>query len=164
MELKKHQKDFIEQIYREMFTQLYILAEIMLHNTSLSEEAVQDTFILACIKVDDVMDSPNPKGWMVNTLKNVIYNMRRSNRRFSKHILLLDEIDSLSAGGTPEELNPNLIYGDLVSKEEYDLIKRVAIDNCTMLELSEELGITVEACKKRVQRAKTKFRKKYFIE
>lgn len=164
MRLKSSQKDFIEQLYYEMFTKLYILAKHMLYNPSLSEEAVQDTFILACIKVDDLMNSPNPKGWLVNTLKNVIHNMKRSNIRFSKQILLLDDIDSLSAGDMPEESDPDLFYIGIVSEEEYHLIKRVAIDQFSILELAEELGITVEACKKRVQRAKLKFRKKYFEE
>ena len=35
---------------------------------------------------------------------------------------------------------------------------RVARDQCSMLEVAEEFGLSVEACKKRVQRARKKIK------
>lgn len=46
-----------------------------LNDRSLAEEAVQDTYRIACAKADDFLSSPNPKGWLLNTLKYVIKNI-----------------------------------------------------------------------------------------
>ena len=52
------------------------------------------------------------------------------------------------------------MYSDMVTEAEFQLLKWVAIDQYTMLDTSETLGITVGACKKRVQRAGKKLRRK----
>jgi len=162
MGLKNRQENFIEELYHEMFTKLSIFAKKELGDSSISEEAVQETFVIACIKIDNLMDSPNPKGWLVNTLKNVIRNIKQSKSYCSRLLLSQVEIDTLSEPGQEEDLDPEFLYSGLVSKEAFWLLKRITIDNCSMLEVAEELGITLEACKKRVQRAKANFRKKYF--
>ena len=41
----------------------------------------------------------------------------------------------------------------------FQLLVNIVVRRYTMLEAAEELGITVEACKKRVQRAKKKLQK-----
>ena len=40
------------------------------------------------------------------------------------------------------------------------LLKRIALDRCTMLEVAQDLGISVETCKKRVQRARKRLQQK----
>lgn len=164
MELMDYQVSFIEELYHKMFKQLYIYARRQLDSPSTSEEAVQETFMIACAKVDTLMNSPNPEGWLVNTLKNVIRNIKQNKSYISKHLMSQDIIDTLMKQGREDDPNPEFLYDGLVSKEDLSILKQVAIDNRSMLEVSEELGITLEACKKRVQRAKAKFRKKYFLD
>lgn len=43
---------------------------------------------------------------------------------------------------------------DLVNDEDYKLLKEIVLERYTIRETAQELGISVEACKKRVQRAK----------
>ena len=54
----------------------------------------------------------------------------------------------------------DLLYGDLAAQADFQLLKRVVLDGCTMLEAAEEQGITVEACKKRVQRIRAYLKQK----
>ena len=54
----------------------------------------------------------------------------------------------------------DLLYGDLAARADFQLLKRVVLDGCTMLEAAEEYGITVEACKKRIQRLRAHLKKK----
>ena len=75
MGLAAHQEEIIAQLYREMYRKLVVYAENAL-NDSLAEEAVQDTFRIACSKYDELMNSSNPQGWLMNTLKNVIRNIK----------------------------------------------------------------------------------------
>ena len=54
MGLAAHQEEIIAQLYREMYRKLVVYAENAL-NDSLAEEAVQDTFRIACSKYDELM-------------------------------------------------------------------------------------------------------------
>ena len=63
-------------------------------------------------------------------------------------------------GGTPELMSVDVLFGDVSDSEDFQLLKRIALDRCTMLEVAEDLGISVEACKKRVQRARKRLQEK----
>ena len=54
----------------------------------------------------------------------------------------------------------DVLFGDLSDSEDFRLLKRIALDRCTMLEVAEELGISLESCKKRVQRARKRLQEK----
>ena len=58
-----------------------------------------------------------------------------------------------------EDTNIDLIYSDLLTPEEYKLLKMVAVHGYTVREAAAEFGINIEVCKKRVQRAKKKMKK-----
>jgi len=154
---REDQMKLIEQLYREMYHMLLIYAKSALSDVSLAEEAVQETFRIACTKVSDIEESPNPKGWLLNALKNVLRNMRRQQVQITK--LTMAAIMSETAvvyDGVESALDD--MYANMVPREDFLLLKQIALRKTTMLELSRELGISVEACKKRVQRAKSKMK------
>ena len=64
------------------------------------------------------------------------------------------------AAGTPDLISVDVLFGDVSDSEDFQLLKRIALNRCTMLEMSEELGISVESCKKRVQRARKRLQEK----
>ena len=157
MSLQEDRNALIEQLYREMYHQLFIYARNALNDASFAEEAVQDTFRIACAKVTALETSPNPKGWLLNVLKNVIRNMRRRQIQITKVTMEAMMNDSeIAPEGTEQTVD--LMYSDVIPREEFLLLKRIALEQLTMLELSQELGISVEACKKRVQRARNKMK------
>lgn len=65
----------MEEIYPQMYDSLFILARCSLNSDAFAEEAVQETFVIACHKSEALFSSGSPEGWLVNTLKNVICNM-----------------------------------------------------------------------------------------
>ena len=148
----------LEELYRDMFHPCFIYAVNALNDDSLAEEAVQDTFRIACEKADNLFASQNPKGWIIETLKNVIRNMKRARAQISKVIVNI-AFDEGNSFATSDEENLSLLYSGIVSSEDFALLKKISVDGYSMLEAADELGITVEACKKRVQRARQKFRK-----
>ena len=67
----------IESLYFEMRDKLMFIAIKNEESESLAEEAVQETFRIACQEADKCCDCPNPQGWLVKTLYNVISNAKR---------------------------------------------------------------------------------------
>ena len=53
----------------------------------------------------------------------------------------------------------DILYGTLAETEEFRLLQGIA-DGKTVLELAQERGIGLEACKKRIQRARKYLQKK----
>ena len=160
MGITREQAQYIERLYTEMYDSLYSYAYGTLKNTHLSEEAVQETFQIACGKPTDLMSSKNPKGWLMIVLKNVLRNTLRRHSTLKKYIAAAEsENIDVIASPSPDS-NVDLMYSDMLTEAEFQLLKRVAIEQYTMLEAAEALGITEEACKKRVQRAGKKLRRK----
>lgn len=151
-------KEAVEKLYKEMYPALRVYALRVMEDAALAEEAIQDAFCIACARRKQFLSSPNPQGWIMLTLKHVMQNMLRTQAKL-KTLLSLEAWEGVPAG-TPEMISVDLLFSDLSESEDFQLLKRIALDRCTMLELAEELGISVEACKKRVQRARKRLQKK----
>ncbi len=161
MGLNDNQRRAIEKYYQEMFYPLSAYAKSALNERTLAEEAVQDTFRIACAKADDILSSPNPKGWLLNTLKNVVHNTVRSRAYLNRILVTCIDFDENILSGDADTPDLDCMYSDLADNEDYKLLKKIALDRYSMLEAAQELGISVEACKKRVQRAKKKLKKHF---
>lgn len=153
----------IERLYLQMYRKLFEYARSSLPSDALAEEAVQDTFQIACVKSEALCASENPQGWLFLTLKNVISNTLRR-QHSAKRILLtyaasVSEDISVSKDGVGLEL----LYEDIADLEEFQLLKEMAIDGMSHLEMAEKRGISIVACRKRMQRAKEILRKKIHL-
>lgn len=149
-------KSQLEQLYCEMYDWLLGYANASLADPSRAEEAVQETFRIACDKLSALLESDNPKGWLVNTLKGVLRNFSRMDARASQVFVPLQEHYEREQ---PQELPPDLLYQDLVRTREYELLKAVS-EGQSVRELSDQLGISENTCKKRIQRSRIFLRKK----
>ena len=160
MDINEKYLKFIETLYIKNASLLFNYANIILSNASLAEEAVQETFVIACIKRHALENSPNPEGWLMNTLKNVCRNIQKNRNYYLSRILSLNE----SVLGTTALESDNLWetnVQDFISKEDFMILKKIILDGYSYKDLAKELGISLEACKKRAQRAKQRFRKNY---
>lgn len=152
----------IEELYINMYDLLVSYALSTLENEALAEEAVQETFRTACIKPAALLSSPNPKGWLVNTLKNTIANQKRSRdtaaRVLAGYMSSMDPELIISQ----DKVRLEILYENVAGSDEFQLLKEMAIEGRSHLEMAEKRGISVNACKKRVQRAKEFLKKKIF--
>ena len=150
----------IEQLYLEMFDMLLCYAQCSFPEPSLAEEAVQETFRIACQKPEQLCQSPNPRGWLVNTLKFTIRNIKRSRenalRLLSAYLFRQGTCVTLSE----DRQSLQLLLANVSESEDFQLLKEMVIDGRSQLELAASRGISVDACKKRVQRAKEKLQEK----
>lgn len=153
------QKEFVEQLYKDDFLLLRIYAYNVLGSKPLAEEAVQESFRIACRKIDTVMSSPNPHGWLMNTLKNVLRNMKREKAKMATLVAACTSISEQMVSYEEMDVDLDVLYGDIASSKEFQLIKMLAVDQKSMLEIAKIENISLEACKKRVQRARKKLKK-----
>ena len=150
----------IEELYLEMFDKLKVYACCSLENEALAEEAVQETFRIACQKPEQLCESVNPQGWLVLTLKYTIRNIQ-SNRATAKRILekyLITQINDFAF--SEDKLELSVLYENVADTEEFRLLSEMAIEGRSHLEMANSRGISVSACKKRVQRAKETLRRR----
>ena len=152
MTAEQHQ--FITEKYHKKRMFLLEYAESSLHNYALSEEAVQQTFEIACRKSNDFSSSPNPDGWLTKTLSFVIRNIEHRQHTERRVIAMTDDYrpDLVAA---PEEPVPlRITYGSLVDTPQFHLVYEMEIAGKPLAEIAKDLGISEAACKKRAERAR----------
>lgn len=150
----------ITKLYQEMYGRMVAYASSVLGDRSLAEEMVQDTFCIFCMKAEDTLRHENPQGWLMRTLQNVMRNMQRHRATMNRLIMRSLQVEDLDALLVYDQEDVDLLYGDLAARADFQLLKRVVLDGCTMLEAAQECGISVDACKKRIQRLRTHLKKK----
>ena len=158
--MNREERKIIEELYQEMYDKLMVYACLNLDSESLAEEAVQETFHIACQKSDSICDSINPQGWLVNTLKNTVRNMKRS-RANAKRILetyMMAQLREFSI--TEDRIDLKVLYENVADLEEFKLLSEMAIEGRSHEEIARSRNISISACKKRVQRAKEKLQRK----
>lgn len=145
---------FLEDLYYSMSPLLARYAITVLSDIDDAEDAVQEVFRIACTKVDTIVESQNPKGWLMNTLKHVLQNQQRAKARYISLLCYLMTIPKNTLHTVHNDID--LLYEDLTSSEDYALLKKLYLEELSINEIAIIEGITYEACKKRVQRARAR--------
>ena len=160
MILNDEQKKIIAGLYMDMYDQLFAYGINVLRNRQQTEEAIQDAFRIACAKIDSLIPSENRRGWIMNTYKYVICNMIRSNARLSQLVINASLTEDMAVAAPDDGVELMAACSDILKPEDYRLLEMIALKKYSILDASEELGISVDACYKRFQRARAKLRKK----
>ena len=150
----------IDQLYLQMYAKLFEYARSTLSNDALAEEAVQDTFAIACQKPDALLSSPNPPGWLVITLKNVISNTIRRQQTAQRILSDYCADHGMDDVSSHDHLDLKTLYGELSQTEDFLLLKEMAVDGKSYRQMAVSRGISLAACRKRVPRAREKLQKK----
>ena len=153
----------IDKLYLQMYPRLFEYARSTLANDALAEEAVQDTFAIACQKPDALLNSPKPSGWLMVTLKNVISNTIRKQQTAQRILADYCALHGIELATTQNQLDIKTLYADLAQSDDFILIKEMAIDGRSCLQMAESRGITLAACRKRIQRARERLQKKIYV-
>lgn len=155
----REKNDIIEYYYKSEYNNLFRYAARILLNDGLAEDAVQDTFQIAMKRIDKFAASPNPVGWLYETLKNVLKHVQRDRQRHMKMMIPMGLVpeESISA----QEIMPKLstLYGD---DEEMKLLILFYGYGFKVRDLADMLGISESACKMRIRRGRA--RKKEIIQ
>lgn len=159
------QESFLEKLYHEHFQELAVYANYYLRDWEEAHIAAQETFRIALEKIEALEASPNPVGWLKNTVKNVCRNMMKKEARRARREVPLESLypddPKLSY-----EMQPEISFSDLrehMSEEDFYLLQRLAVDGASYVDVAGEFGISAWACRKRKKRIE-QYLKKFFEE
>lgn len=146
----------IEALYVKLYHRLLAYATANVHNRAIAEELTQEAFTIACEHPDKLTGSHNPEGWLVVVLKNLISNYNHRRALWAK-ITELDYESAVVGMHVTDSMDLRLLYRGIVPDEDLDLIISVEVDGLTYKEAAGRVGISAEACRKRVKRAEKVF-------
>ncbi len=159
--MNKEQYDKIERLYRANYDKLYYYANSLLQNPGLAQEAVQETFCVACIKAEELLDSGRPEQWLFATLRNLARNTNRRRQRANRYLLRAIAEFRAEDFAQGQDAEFPLFCAEVLKPEDFELVRRIVLDGRSHLEAAEELGISLNACRKRYYRALKKLRTAY---
>ena len=146
--------EYFTRLYGENFPDMYYFARKVLGSGELAEDAVQEAFVVAYRKLDVLMASPAPRAWLFRTLRNVVGDCLRRRARLVE--LLGAEREPEGSAGDPADLRLELECA--IDRDSLDMLVRIYAERYSYKEVAGLYGITVDAAKKRVQRAKDRLR------
>lgn len=136
-------------LYKSQYEKMIKLAYRMLGSMESAQDIVQEAFMLALLRWDEVSTHPLQEGWLALTVRNLAQNERR---RYENHeVLPLDSFAEQPDAGKEIPLT-HLLPKELSEKDRQLLIWRfeLQMDN---RQIADRLGISISASKNRVSRA-----------
>jgi len=149
--LSVEENKFLEDLVIEMNNLLFKYARLRVSDEQSAYDTVQETYLAAKSNIKSLMESANPQGWLMKALKYKILHEKRAKAKF------IDIVQKITLSGIvidSRDDNSGHELRDILSKKEYELLRLKYIEGYTTHEIAESLGITYEACKKRIQHAK----------
>ncbi len=145
---------FLTDLYRQEYFTLYRVAYRLTGCQEDAQDMIQKTFLLAIGQQEELHSHPNPGGWLMVTLSNLVKNERR---RMSNRVeFSLEDMAQLPAQQPSasfwESLPPGLTQDDRqLLSWKYEL----ELDHS---EMARRLGISPQACRARLSRLLKKCR------
>lgn len=159
--MSPEQDELIEKLFWNSYRKLVAYANYRLNNYLMAEEVVQDTFHEAVLHIDILMSHPNPSAWLMRTLINKIHESERMRRQCLKRFISIDSalpievatsndyIEQVIDSSTPSLADKLAV---VLNKEELYQLKRFVFDKAPHKEIAQELGISLWAAQKRMER------------
>ena len=141
--------DRFQKLYEDLHDKMLRVAYRMVGSVETAEDLVQNAFLLALFRENELMQHPNPEGWLMRVLQNLALNERRRVKRHPE--TSLDSLLNL-AGETPANALEDMLPKQL-SKADREILLWRFEQNMDYDEIAERLGISETGCRSRVFRA-----------
>lgn len=138
-----------EEVVTTYSPMLYRICVVMLGNEADAQDAVQDTICRYLERRKEFRDGEHEKAWLIKVAQNRCRDMRRFQMRHPK--ISLEEVTASYEDPEYSQVLVELISLPLPVKEAVYLYY---IEGYKTTEVSEILGISVNAVKKRLQRGR----------
>lgn len=139
----------IEEAVAKYSPMLYRICVVMLGNEADAQDAVQDTFCKYLERGKDFRDSEHEKAWLIRVAQNRCIDMRRFRLRHPQA-----ELSEISASYETPEYSDILAQLVALPMPVKAAVYLHYIEGYKTAEVSEILGISANAVKKRLQRGR----------
>ena len=128
--------DRFQKLYEDLHDKMLRVAYRMVGSVETSEDLVQNAFLLALFRENELMRHPNPEGWLMRVLQNLALNERRRVKRHPE--TSLDSLLNL-AGETPANALEDMLPKQLSKADREILIWRFE-QNMDYDEIADRIG------------------------
>lgn len=154
--MEKEIKQALERVFSAYYNLLYKVAVIMLCNEHDASDAVQETFIKYLEHKKEFHDPEHEKAWLLRVNINICKNMMRF-RRLHPTV----EYDAINLSYQEEKDYELMSALFRIQKQAKEVIILYFIEGYKQKEIAAILGISENAVKKRLERAKKELIKEY---
>lgn len=139
--------NFLVERYSKM---LFRICFVVLGNEADAEDAVQETFLRFLTKSPDFSDAEHEKAWFIRVATNISKNMIRF--RINHDFVDIDEMRNVGIADSDLGLFESIMRLPVKNKIAMDLYY---IEGYRIKEISNIVGATPEAVRKRLQKGRT---------
>ncbi len=160
-EEERKQPDFqtaLSETYIECAKDMVEFARHAGFSKDVAEDIVQDAFLLAMQKQDVFLACENRVAWMFEILRNYMGHYFRDAQYLRR---LYKELEPLFREKTEDQLTILTLYRGMVDDEDLELLNKSILEGQSYVELAAEFDLKEPALRKRIQRARDRFRKAY---
>jgi len=158
MDIKQKQQ-FLEKLYIEHAEWLHSLARRHLNNYELARDVVQEVFLIAQTKIDDLIVHENPVGWLCLT---TYYAADRERRKLCHKDVPLAEHDHTMQFAQPD-IEPRLaeLLPDDFGDDEKKLLVLRYEEEYSYSEIADLCDMSQANCRQKMSRLRKKLKKIY---
>ena len=145
----EHVESFLAQLYRREYPVLYRVAYRLTGSRDDAQDMIQKTFLLAISQQEELSRHPNPGGWLVVTLNNLVKNERR--RMAHQVEIPLEDVSRFPTRGPDIPFLESLPDGLSVEEQQFLSWKfELELDH---REIARRLGVSVRTVDKHLELA-----------
>ena len=153
--------EILAEYYTRYLPNMIRTAVAVLHNYDDAETASHDAFLTACAKPEAFLNSPNPAGWLFNTLR---FKVLATRTRQAKDSCVIPLSEELTQDMLCDDQHAFLKYRGLIPDEQLALLLDSYSGHYTSEDLARKYGRSVGNVRTVLCRARAKFREAYLKE
>lgn len=160
--LTAEQAAFLTELCQAHYRGLYTYARSLLPPDE-AEDLVQDVFVLAAERIEKLMASPCPDGWLAKALRFLAMNWYERKKVRKQRDAELPNVEEYVPA--PDELDDIDVVASIqavLSPEEYALYYRVYYEGISMTELAKEMDKPAATLWKRMERIRKRLSEALF--
>lgn len=146
-------ENMFDEIAEQYYNSIFRYCCVKLSDEHAAKDCTQEVFMILFEKLDKLKLSENIRAWLYRTADNVMKNYRKKHKETVPYDDVTEVSEDVYSVETPFE--------DIISEEEYELLKAYYIDGEDIEIISQRLGISKTATAQRIHRIKAKIKTKY---
>jgi len=146
----------LRRLVAEHHEELYRYAYRLTGSSADAEDLTQQTFLIACQKLDQVRDVDAARSWLYTILRNAFFKTRRRNQPLAASVVQLD-VDALAEPSADEQPIDQEQLQEALNElpEEFRVVVLMYyFQQCSYREVAEQLQVPIGTVMSRLSRAK----------